>query len=146
MEFSVRVEGGWPSADYTPYNEDLLRHTLGLPPRVKRDEETYPVSDQDLKRSRLALQLDSDKKNESDKESTFTTTTKVELQSGEVEQFSEDEELPFQQGLPLKEDNVNSKIRNHNREIFMAFLSDATNQESDSTALEDLDYDEFLSE
>ena len=28
----------------------------------------------------------------------------------------------------------------------MAFLSDATNRESDSTALEDLDYDEFLSE
>ena len=69
----------------------------------------------------------------------------MELQSGEVEQFSENRELPFQQSLPLKEDNINSKIRNHNREIFMAFLSDATNQESDSTTLEDLDYDEFLS-
>ena len=28
----------------------------------------------------------------------------------------------------------------------MSFLSDATNQENDSTILEDLDYDEFLSE
>jgi len=28
----------------------------------------------------------------------------------------------------------------------MAFLSDATNRKSDSTTLEDLDYDEFLSE
>ena len=28
----------------------------------------------------------------------------------------------------------------------MAFLSDPTNRKSDSTALEDLDYDEFLSE
>ena len=68
----------------------------------------------------------------------------MELQSGEVEQFSEDEELPFQQGLPLKEDNINSKIRNHDREIFMALHPDATNRECDSTTLEDLDYDEFL--
>ena len=64
----------------------------------------------------------------------------------EKQQFSEDEELPFQQGLLLKEDIVNPKIRNHNREIFMAFLSDATNRKANSTTLEDLDYDEFLSE
>ena len=38
----------------------------------------------------------------------------------------------------IKEDNK-TKISDHNREIFMAILSD-------STALEDLDYDEFLSE
>ena len=68
----------------------------------------------------------------------------MELQSsnqGEKQQFSEDKELPFQQGLPLKEVNINSKIRGHNREIFMAFLSDTTNQKANSTALEDLDYD-----
>jgi len=94
-KLSVRVEGGWPPVDHIPHDEDLLRHTLGLPPRVKQDKETYPVSDQVLKRSRLALQLDSDKKNESDKESTSTATTKMELQSGEVEQFSENRELPF---------------------------------------------------
>ena len=46
--------------------------------------------------------------------------------------------------MPLKEDIVNPKIRSHNREIFMASLSDSTNRKSDSTALEDLDYDEFL--
>jgi len=46
----------------------------------------------------------------------------------------------------LKEDIVNPEIRSHNREIFMAFLSDATNRKANSTTLEDLDYDEFLSE
>jgi hypothetical protein len=133
------------AADHIPHDEDLLRHTLGLPPRVKQDKETYPVSDQVLKKSRLALQLDSDKKNESDKESTSTATTKMELRSGEAEQFSENKELSFQQGLPLKEDNINLKICNHNHKIFMAFLSYSTNRKSDPTALEDLDYDEFLS-
>jgi len=70
----------------------------------------------------------------------------MELQSSEMQQLSEDKELPFQQGLPLREDNINSKIHGHNHEIFMAFLSDTINRKSDSTALEDLDYDEFLSE
>jgi hypothetical protein len=44
----------------------------------------------------------------------------------EKQQLSEDEELPFQQGFPLKEDNINSKTRGHNREFFMAFLSNPT--------------------
>ena len=79
MNYQFGSKADDPPADHTPYDEDLLRHTLGLPPRVKQDKETYPVSDQVLKRSRLALQLDSDKKNESDKESTSTTTTKIEL-------------------------------------------------------------------
>ena len=70
----------------------------------------------------------------------------MELQSSEMQQLSKDKELPFQQGLPLMEDNINLKIRGRNHEIFMTFLSDPTNQKSDSTALEDLDYDEFLSE
>jgi hypothetical protein len=53
----------------------------------------------------------------------------MELQSsGERQQLSEDEELPFLQGLPLKEDNVNQKNRTHNCKIFMAFLSNATNR------------------
>ena len=85
----------------------------------------------------------------SGKQSTSIATIKGELQSliqEERQQFSEDEELPFQWGLPLKEDNINSKIRNHNHEIFMAFLSDNTNRKANSTTLEDLDYDEFLSE
>jgi hypothetical protein len=89
------------------------------------------------------------KRTEPDKKSTFTVTIKGELQysiQGAKQQLSEDEELPFQQGLPLKEDNTNSKIRGHNREIFMAFLSDPMNRKCDSTALEDMDYDEFLSE
>ena len=104
---------------------------------------------QDSKRNRLAPQPDSDKRTEPDKKSTFTVTIKGELQSSiqeEGQQLTEDEELPFYQGLPLKEDNINSKIRGHNREIFMAFLSDATNQKVDSTAQQGLDYDEFLSE
>ena len=70
----------------------------------------------------------------------------MELQSSEKQQLLEDEELPFQQGFPLKEDNINLKTRGHNRKIFMAFLSDATNQKVDSTAQQGLDYDEFLSE
>ena len=121
--------------DYVPHDEDLLRHTLGFSPRVKPDKEAYPDSAQVIKRDRLALQPDSDTKNESDKKSTSTVTTKMELQSPKGQQFSEDKELPFQQGLPLKEDNTNLKIRGHNREIFMAFLSDTTNRKADSTAL-----------
>jgi hypothetical protein len=148
-ELSVRIEGGRSPADILPYDEDLLRLTLRLSLRVNSNTEFYPDSVQVIKRNRLALQPDSDKKTESDKESTSTITTKGELQSsnqGERQQFLEDEELPFQQGLPLKEDNINSKIRGHNREIFMAFLSNATNRKANPTALEDLDYDEFLNE
>jgi hypothetical protein len=94
-------------------------------------------------------QSTSDRKTESDKESTSNASTKSELQAsnqGERGQVSEDEELPFQQGLLLKEDNNKSKIPGHDREIFMAILSDPTNQKANSTVLEDLDYDDFLSE
>jgi len=63
---------------------------------------------------------------ESDKESTSINTTKSEPQSSnqrrEKTQFTEYEELPFQQGLPLKEDGNKSKILDHDREIFMAIL------------------------
>ena len=96
-ELSVRIEGGWPPADHIPNNEDLLRLTLGLSPRVKQDKEVYPAPD--IKRNRLAPQPDSDKKTESNKESTSTVTTKSELQSSNQEerrQSSEYEELPFQ--------------------------------------------------
>ena len=31
---SIRMEGGWPLPDTLPYDEDLLRQTLGLSPRV----------------------------------------------------------------------------------------------------------------
>ena len=71
-ELSVRIEGGWTPADHVPYDENLLRHTLGFSPRVKQDKEVYPVSD--IKRNRLAPQLDSDKGIESDKKSTPTIT------------------------------------------------------------------------
>ena len=90
-ELSVRIEGGWPPADQIPYDEDLLRHTLGFSPRVKEDKETYPVSD--VKRNRLATQLDSDKETES-KKSTSIVTIKRERQSTSqrlMEQFSKDE-------------------------------------------------------
>jgi len=146
MNYQFKSKADGPPADHIPHDEDLLRNILGLPPRVKQDKETYPVSVQDIKRNRLAPQPDSDKRTKSDKESTSTATTKMELQSSERQQLSKDEELPFQQGLPLKEDNINSKIRGHNRKFFMVFLSDTTNRKVDSTALEDLNYDEFLSE
>ena len=84
----VLVEGGWPPADHIPHDENLLRHTLGLPPRVKQDNEVYPASDID--RNRRVPQPDSDKKTESDKESTSTITTKTKLLSKERQQFSED--------------------------------------------------------
>jgi len=69
--------------------------------------------------------FDSDKGANSDKKSVSAISTKEERQSAiqrRHQQLLEDEELPFQQGLPLKEDNINSKIRSHNREIFMAFF------------------------
>jgi hypothetical protein len=86
-ELSVWIKGGWPPADQIQYDEDLLRHTLGLHPRVKQDI------------NRLALQPDSDKRTEHDQYSISTVTIKGELQpliQKGGQQFSEDEELPFQ--------------------------------------------------
>ena len=80
-ELAVRIEGGWSPADTIPYDENLLRHTLGFPPQVNSNIEFYPDSVQDIKRNQLAPQPDSDKKTESDKKSTFTVTIKGELQS-----------------------------------------------------------------
>jgi len=123
-EFSVRFEGGWLPPNTIPYNEVLLRHTLGLSPRVKSNEEFYPDSDQILRRNRFTIQSVFNKKIESDKNSISTSTTKRELQSsdrGNGRQFSDYKELPFEQGLPLKEDNK-PKTSNHDREIFMAIL------------------------
>ena len=129
-QFESKTDGPQRITSHT-----TMWHTPGLPPRVKQDKETYPVPVQDIKRNRLAPQPDSDKRTESDMKSTSTATTKMKLQSSERQQLSKDEELPFQQGLRIKEDNINSKTRGHNREIFMAFLSDATNRKVDSTAL-----------
>ena len=98
-ELAVRIEGGWSPADTLPYDENLLRHTLGFPPQVHSNTEFYPDSVQVTKRNRLAPQPDSDKKTESDKKSTSTVTIKGKPHSsnqGEGQQFSEDEELPFQ--------------------------------------------------
>ena len=78
-ELSVRIEGGWPLADHILHDKDLLRFTLGLPPRVEQDKEVYPASD--IKRNRLAPQTDSDKRIESDTKSTSSVTTKGDRQS-----------------------------------------------------------------
>jgi len=97
-ELSVRIEGGWSPAGTLPYDQDLLQLTLGLSPRVKRNEEFYPDLDQVLKANRFASQSALVTKMESDKESTSAATTKRELQSSnqrEKGQFSEYEELPF---------------------------------------------------
>ena len=98
-EFSVRSEGGWSPENTLPYDEDLLRFTLGFSPRVKTNEELYPDSDQVFKRNRLAIQPASDKKTESNKESISAVTIKRELQPSIQEeqrrQFLEYEELPF---------------------------------------------------
>jgi len=80
-ELSAQIEGGWPPADTIPYDEDLLRLTIGLYPRAKTNEEFYPDWIKSLKRNRLVIQPDSDKKTEPDKESTSTITTKGEPQS-----------------------------------------------------------------
>ena len=50
-ELSVRIEGGWSPADTLPYDEDLLRLTIGLSPRIKTNKEFYPDSDQAVKRN-----------------------------------------------------------------------------------------------
>ena len=84
-EFLVRTEGRWSPADSIPYDEGLLRHTLGFSPRVKTDEEFYPDSDQAVKRNRSAIQPNSDNKMKSYKESTSTIDSKRELQSSNQE-------------------------------------------------------------
>ena len=71
-ELSVRIEGGWPPPNTLPYNEDLLRHTLGLSPRVKTSDKFYPNSDKHYKRSRHTQEPISNKKTESDQKSTST--------------------------------------------------------------------------
>ena len=91
-----------------------------------------------------------DKKIESDQESISTGTTKRELQFVDrgrrrKKQSSEYKEPPFQQGLLLKEDNK-SKIPNHDREIFMAILSEPGEQKDNPAAIEALDYDDLLSD
>ena len=50
-ELTVRIEGGWSPADTLPYDEDLLRLTIGLSPRIKTNKEFYPDSDQAVKRN-----------------------------------------------------------------------------------------------
>ena len=52
-EFSSRAEGGWLPSDRLPYDEDLLRHTLGLTPREKSNVEFYPKLDRVPKRSQI---------------------------------------------------------------------------------------------
>ena len=59
-ELSVRIEGGWPPPNTLPYDEDLLRHTLRLPTRIKSNEEFYPDSDQVHKRNRSTQESVSD--------------------------------------------------------------------------------------
>ena len=91
-ELSVWIEGRCPPADHIPYDEDLPQRTLGFSRRAREDKETYPVSD--VKRNRLATQLDSDKETESKKKSTSIVTIKRERQSTSqrlMEQFSKDE-------------------------------------------------------
>ena len=65
-------------ADHIQHYEDLLRHTLEFSSLVKPDMKLYPDSGQVLQGSQLAIQPGSDKKNESNKESTSTVTTKEE--------------------------------------------------------------------
>ena len=76
-ELSIRIKGGWPPEDQIPFDEDLLWHTLGLPPQIKQNKEASPASVQNI--NRLALQPDSDKRTEPDKESISTVTIKGEL-------------------------------------------------------------------
>jgi len=79
-DLSVRVEGGWAPPDALPYNEDLLRQTLGLSSRVKTRDEFYPNSDQVYMINQSTQKFVSDKKTESDQESISINTTKRELQ------------------------------------------------------------------
>ena len=79
-KLSVRIEGGWSPADIPPHDEDPLRFTFGLSPQAKTNGEFSQDSDQVLKRNQFVTQTASDRKTESDKESTLTVTTKGELQ------------------------------------------------------------------
>jgi hypothetical protein len=75
-ELSVRIEGGWPPANHISHDEDLLRFTLRLLPRVEQDKEVYPASD--IKRNRLSPQPDSDMETKPDKKSSSAVTIKGE--------------------------------------------------------------------
>ena len=151
-ELSIRVEGGWLPPDTFPYNEDLLRHTLGLSPRVApncTDSNTnfYPDSEwnQGVQTSRNgALKRDwitekttseSRKKTESDQVSIIHGPLKGSLRRSKGKpqdrQLSEDVELPFQQGVPLKEEDDNQKTCSSDREIFMAIISEIQEHNDD---------------
>jgi len=68
-----------------------------------------------------------------------------------MQQPSENVELPFQQGVPLREDDT-SKIYNPDREIFMAIISEIEYHKDNPAERVDLidynssEYDEFLSD
>jgi len=174
-DLSIRVEGGWPPPDNLPDDEDLL-HTLGLSPRVTPNHtgsntDFYPYSEsnqgvQTLRKGapkRFWIPEESTsgsrKKTESDRDSTFHNTINKGLPAGSKtredkrrnRRDSEDIELPFQEGVPLQEED-NQKTLSPDREIFMAIISEIMEHEDDPMERVDLvdynssDYDEYLSD
>ena len=125
-DLSVRVEGGWFPPDTLPYDEDLLRHTLGLsacvaPNCTSSNINFYPDSEwnQGVQTSRNgALKRDwitekttseSRKKTESDQVSIIHGPLKGPLRKSKGKQqdrqLPEDVELSFQEGIPLHEED-----------------------------------------
>jgi len=107
------------------------------------------------KRSRIAGEPVSDRKSKSNQVFTIRNSINKGLltknQNQNKRQPSEDVELPFQQGAPLREDDM-LKLYNPDREIFMAILSESEDRKDDPAERVDLvdynssDYDEFLSD
>ena len=169
-DLSVRVEGGWSPLDSLPYDEDLLRHTLGLSPRIGLNCDFYPDSDRNQgvptlregtpKRLQISENSasNSEKKTESDQNSRIFSPLKRPLCGSKREnslqdrQLSEDVELPFQQDVPLQEEDDDQKTHFPDREIFMSIISEIQEYNDDPMERVDLvdynssDYDKFLSD
>jgi len=116
---STRAEGGWLPPNTLLYDEDLLRHTLRLSPRVApyrtgSNTDFYPDSERNqvvqtlregaLKRVRFSEEIayDSEKKLEFDQDSFIHAPSKGPLCRSKKQnrrqgrQHPEDAELPFQ--------------------------------------------------
>ena len=160
--------------DILPYDEDLLRHTLGssthpTPFHTGSNTSSYSNSERNQgvqtlregasKRIRIpeTTACDLEKKLEIDPDSSANNSSKGPLWRSKKQnrrqdhQHPNDGELPFQEGAPLQEED-NQKFCSLDREIFMAIISEIEEHNDDPMERVDLvdynssDYDEYLSD
>jgi len=164
------MEGGWlPSENFT-FDKTLLRHTLGLPPRTTtqgpnsdfahNSEQNKARKRETLKRIRTLEQKESDSNSNPnpDQDSRFSSpikrhqyTSKIERRRKTTHPDLKKEALPYQEGLPLQEKDV-QELQQPDREIFMAMPGETRVLDSDTLDKVNLvdynssDFDEFLSD